>query len=175
MNPLSSIELYSRVDGTDDAEKDQWRGPDQFKERRYSSKTTAQMIRSTFPVQKAAKACQYKCSTVGRRFIPLYLNPGCPMDIRKETKAPPKIKGRIMKCTDKYMQRSEFPETSIIKLMEALRFSKPQAKFERAGQVVASGIYGHGGLAMITPETPLYFSKASGSRFVDLDGSSFID
>ena len=59
--------------------------------------------------------------------------------------------------------------------METLSFTKSQAMFERAGQVIPGGIYGHYGLAMITPDTPLYFSQASGSRFVDMDGNRFID
>lgn len=59
--------------------------------------------------------------------------------------------------------------------MTTFGFSKSQTMFERAGRVIPGGIYGHYGLALITPETPLYFSKASGSRFTDIDGNSFID
>jgi glutamate-1-semialdehyde 2,1-aminomutase len=59
--------------------------------------------------------------------------------------------------------------------MDTFNFSSSRALFERAGRVIPGGIYGHYGLAKITPETPLYFSKAEGSHFVDVDGNRFID
>ena len=59
--------------------------------------------------------------------------------------------------------------------MDNYDFSSSRALLERASRVIPGGIYGHYGLAMITPETPLYFSKAEGSHFVDVDGNRFID
>lgn len=53
--------------------------------------------------------------------------------------------------------------------MDTYDFPSSRALFERAGQVIPGGIYGHYGLAMLTPETPLYFSKAEGSHFVDIE------
>ena len=59
--------------------------------------------------------------------------------------------------------------------MDTYDFPSSQALFERAGRVIPGGLYGHYGLALITPKTPLYFSKAKGSHFVDVDGNRFID
>ncbi len=59
--------------------------------------------------------------------------------------------------------------------MDTFDFSSSRALFERAGRVIPGGIYGHYGLATMTPNTPLYFSKAEGSHFVDVDGNKFID
>lgn len=59
--------------------------------------------------------------------------------------------------------------------MDTYDFPSSQALFERAGRVIPGGLYGHYGLALITPKTPLYFSKAKGPHFVDVDGNRFID
>ncbi len=59
------------------------------------------------------------------------------------------------------------------------QYPKSRAAFERAVQIIPSGIYGHQGPAegcyVPVEAFPLYSSKAKGSYLWDLDGNRFID
>ncbi|MCP4225795.1 MAG: aminotransferase class III-fold pyridoxal phosphate-dependent enzyme, partial [Actinomycetia bacterium] len=52
--------------------------------------------------------------------------------------------------------------------------SKSQELYQRARAVIPKGIFGHYG-ASVTPESPVFFQQASGSRFTDIDGNEYID
>lgn len=52
--------------------------------------------------------------------------------------------------------------------------SKSQALYERAIAVIPKGVYGHYGGA-VTDRSPVFFERADGSRFTDIDGNTYID
>lgn len=57
-----------------------------------------------------------------------------------------------------------------------LRYQKSQELFNRAVEVIPQGIYGFKNPAITLPgESPYYATRASGSRFWDVDGNEFID
>ena len=64
-------------------------------------------------------------------------------------------------------------------MRKVYEYPKSRAAFERACQVIPSGIYGHQGPAegcyVPVEAFPLYSSKAQGSYLWDLDGNKFID
>jgi glutamate-1-semialdehyde 2,1-aminomutase len=59
----------------------------------------------------------------------------------------------------------------------AYSHEKSRALFERAAKVIPCGIYGHFSPAPLIPPSdyPFYAESGAGSRFVDVDGNSFID
>lgn len=52
--------------------------------------------------------------------------------------------------------------------------SKSQALYERAKQVIPKGVHGHYGYA-VTDTSPVFFERAEGAHFTDVDGNDYID
>lgn len=52
--------------------------------------------------------------------------------------------------------------------------SKSQTLYERARSVIPKGVHGHYGYA-VTDGSPVFFDRATGSRFTDIDGNEYID
>ncbi len=52
--------------------------------------------------------------------------------------------------------------------------TRSQALLHRARKVVPNGVYGHYGYS-VTPEAPVFFERAEGAHFTDIDGNTYID
>ena len=60
--------------------------------------------------------------------------------------------------------------------MNARLHPESMALFERASQVIPSGIYGHAAPALTVPgHFPYYAARAQGCRYWDVDGHEYID
>lgn len=60
-------------------------------------------------------------------------------------------------------------------MMRTYDYPKSQKLFERAKKIIPGGIYGHYQPSAISPGNPVYFSRADGARFWDIDGNEFVD
>jgi len=52
--------------------------------------------------------------------------------------------------------------------------TKSQALYERAKKVIPKGIHGHYGYA-VTDASPVFFERAEGAHFTDIDGNDYVD
>ncbi|PZC41995.1 MAG: glutamate-1-semialdehyde 2,1-aminomutase [Chloroflexi bacterium] len=52
--------------------------------------------------------------------------------------------------------------------------TKSQELYRRAQQVIPKGVSGHYGYA-VDAESPVFFESSGGSRFIDIDGNSYVD
>ena len=59
--------------------------------------------------------------------------------------------------------------------MSTYSFEKSQALYQKALRVIPNGVYGHYGLAVSGPDSPIYFSNAQGATVWDIDDNEFID
>ena len=53
--------------------------------------------------------------------------------------------------------------------------SRNSELLERARRVIPGGMYGHESTALLPPEFPQFYSRASGTRLWDVDGNEYID
>ena len=52
--------------------------------------------------------------------------------------------------------------------------ARSQALLRHARKVVPNGVYGHYGYS-VTPEAPVFFERAKGAHFTDIEGKTYID